>query len=105
MGLHGVRGTEKNLADRRSRDSTSAWQAASSADSAVYFLSPHHRLAHKITRQCLHADWKEAIGSCYGGIVALKIARNGVDVAGVVSFAGGWDAPAPAEVSQNGCLK
>jgi dienelactone hydrolase len=32
-----------------------------------------------------------AIGSCPGGTVALKIARSGADVAGVVSFHGSLD--------------
>lgn len=36
-----------------------------------------------------------AIGYCFGGTVALELARSGADVAGVVSFHGGLDAPNP----------
>lgn len=36
-----------------------------------------------------------AIGYCFGGTVALELARGGADVAGVVSFHGGLDTPNP----------
>lgn len=38
-----------------------------------------------------------AIGFCFGGTSVLELARSGADVAGVVSFHGGLDAPTPAE--------
>jgi len=38
-----------------------------------------------------------AIGFCFGGTSVLELARSGADVAGVVSFHGGLDAPLPAE--------
>jgi dienelactone hydrolase len=38
-----------------------------------------------------------AIGFCFGGTSALELARSGADVAGVVSFHGGLDAPLAAE--------
>lgn len=38
-----------------------------------------------------------AIGYCFGGTAALELARSGADVAGVVSFHGGLDSPAPAD--------
>lgn len=36
-----------------------------------------------------------AIGYCFGGTAALELARAGADVAGVVTFHGGLDAPDP----------
>lgn len=38
-----------------------------------------------------------AIGYCFGGTVVLEMARGGADVAGVASFHGNLDTPAPAE--------
>lgn len=38
-----------------------------------------------------------AIGFCFGGTSVLELARSGADVAGVVSFHGGLDAPLAAE--------
>jgi dienelactone hydrolase len=38
-----------------------------------------------------------AIGYCFGGTGALELARSGAPVAGVVSFHGGLDSPAPAD--------
>lgn len=38
-----------------------------------------------------------AIGYCFGGTGVLELARDGADLAGVVSFHGGLDAPADAE--------
>ncbi|WP_224242345.1 dienelactone hydrolase family protein [Hyalangium gracile] len=38
-----------------------------------------------------------AIGFCFGGTSVLELARSGSDVAGVVSFHGGLDAPTPAD--------
>jgi dienelactone hydrolase len=38
-----------------------------------------------------------AIGYCFGGTTVLELARSGADVAGVVSFHGGLDSPAPAD--------
>lgn len=37
-----------------------------------------------------------AIGYCFGGTTVLELARSGADIAGVVSFHGGLDAPLPA---------
>ena len=36
------------------------------------------------------------IGYCFGGTVALELARSGADIAGVVTFHGGLDTPTPA---------
>ena len=38
-----------------------------------------------------------AIGYCFGGTTVLELARSGADIAGVVSFHGGLDSPAPAD--------
>ena len=38
-----------------------------------------------------------AIGYCFGGTVALELARSGADIAGVVSFHGNLSTNAPAE--------
>lgn len=38
-----------------------------------------------------------AIGYCFGGTAALELARSGADLAGVVSFHGALDSPAPAD--------
>lgn len=38
-----------------------------------------------------------AIGYCFGGTVALELARSGADIAGVVSFHGGLDTPRPED--------
>jgi dienelactone hydrolase len=37
-----------------------------------------------------------AIGYCFGGMTVLELARGGGDLAGVVSFHGGYDTPLPA---------
>jgi dienelactone hydrolase len=44
-----------------------------------------------------------AIGYCFGGTTALELARSGAEVAGVVSFHGGLDSPAPADGKQIRC--
>jgi len=38
-----------------------------------------------------------AIGYCFGGTTVLELARSGARVAGVVTFHGGLDSPAPAD--------
>lgn len=38
-----------------------------------------------------------AIGYCFGGTVALELARSGAAIAGVVSFHGGLDSPDPSD--------
>jgi dienelactone hydrolase len=38
-----------------------------------------------------------AIGYCFGGTTVIELARNGADIAGIVSFHGGLDSPAPAD--------
>jgi dienelactone hydrolase len=38
-----------------------------------------------------------AIGYCFGGTVALELARSGAEVAGTVSIHGGLDTPTPAD--------
>ncbi len=41
-----------------------------------------------------------AIGYCFGGTTALELARNGADVAGVVSFHGALNTPSPDDAKQ-----
>lgn len=41
-----------------------------------------------------------AIGFCFGGTVALELARSGAELAGVVSFHGGLNTPDPADARQ-----
>ncbi|HEY1555003.1 MAG TPA: dienelactone hydrolase family protein [Kofleriaceae bacterium] len=38
-----------------------------------------------------------AIGYCFGGTTVLELARSGAPVAGIVTFHGGLDSPAPAD--------
>ena len=44
-----------------------------------------------------------AIGYCFGGTVALELARSGADIAGVVSFHGGLDTPNTADAKNIRC--
>jgi len=41
-----------------------------------------------------------AIGYCFGGTTVLELARNGAEIAGVVSFHGGLDTPDPADAKR-----
>ena len=41
-----------------------------------------------------------AIGYCFGGTAVLELARSGADLAGVVSFHGGLDTPAPQDAKK-----
>lgn len=41
-----------------------------------------------------------AIGYCFGGTAVLELARSGANVAGVVSFHGALDTPAPADAKR-----
>jgi dienelactone hydrolase len=48
----------------------------------------------EIKKQTLvNSDKISAIGYCFGGTVALELARSGADIKGVVSFHGGLDTP------------
>jgi dienelactone hydrolase len=44
-----------------------------------------------------------AIGYCFGGTTVLELALSGADIAGVVSFHGGLDAPSPADAKNIKC--
>jgi dienelactone hydrolase len=52
-----------------------------------------------------HVDPKRiaAIGYCFGGTTVLELARSGADIAGVVSFHGGLDTPAPGDAKNIKC--
>jgi len=45
----------------------------------------------------VNTDKISAIGYCFGGTVALELARSGADINGVVSFHGGLDTPNPED--------
>ena len=45
--------------------------------------------------EVVFSDKIAAIGYCFGGTVALELARSGADIKGVVSFHGGLDTPNP----------
>ena len=44
-----------------------------------------------------------AIGYCFGGTAVMELALSGADIAGVVSFHGGLDAPNPADAKNIKC--
>ncbi len=44
-----------------------------------------------------------AVGYCFGGTTVIELALSGADVAGVVSFHGGLDAPSPADAKNIKC--
>ena len=44
-----------------------------------------------------------AIGYCFGGFVALELARSGADIAGTVVFHGALDTPTPADAKNIKC--
>lgn len=44
-----------------------------------------------------------AIGYCFGGTAVIELALSGADIAGVVSFHGGLDAPNPADAKNIKC--
>lgn len=58
------------------------------------------RVNAALTELRKHADPKRiaAIGYCFGGTTVLELARSGADIAGVVSFHGGLDAPLAGQI-------
>lgn len=50
-----------------------------------------------LAQKNVNKDQMLAIGFCFGGTTVLELARSGAPVAGVVSFHGGLDSPAPAD--------
>jgi dienelactone hydrolase len=48
-------------------------------------------------QKLVNPDKIAAIGYCFGGTVALELARSGADIKGIVSFHGGLDTPDPAD--------
>jgi dienelactone hydrolase len=61
--------------------------------------------ALEVLKKNEHVDPKRiaAIGYCFGGTTVLELARSGADVAGVVSFHGGLETPAPADAKNIKC--
>lgn len=75
-------------------------------------LSRKHKNDRALTRARVTAalDWIKqhklvdstkiaAIGYCFGGMVALELARSGADVRGVVTFHGSLDTPTPGDAN------
>jgi dienelactone hydrolase len=58
-----------------------------------------------VLRQQALVDHKHvaAIGYCFGGTSVIELARSGADLAGIVSFHGGLDSPAPADGKKITC--
>lgn len=59
-------------------------------------------LAVNELRKFKNVDKKKvaAIGFCFGGTVALELARSGADILGAVSFHGGLDTPNPKDAEK-----
>ena len=60
-------------------------------------------LAHVRSRADADSARVAAIGYCFGGTMALELARSGADIDGAVSFHGGLSTPAP--VGEPGVIK
>jgi dienelactone hydrolase len=58
-----------------------------------------------VLRADKHVDPKRiaCIGYCFGGMVALELARSGADIAGVVVFHGALDTPTPQDAKNIKC--
>lgn len=76
------------------------WAGAAKKDNALF--RDRATLAIETLRAQPQVDKSRiaATGYCFGGTVALEMARAGADLKGVVSFHGGLDTPEPAEQGQ-----
>jgi len=74
-----------------------AWSSKVHGDPAV--LRARAQAAFDVLAKDPHVDRTHiaAIGYCFGGTVALELARSGADLAGVVSFHGGLGTANPAD--------
>lgn len=83
----------------RPRSPEDAKKASSKFKNDRQLLRKRVNLALTELRKSSHVNTKKvaAIGYCFGGTTVLELARSGADVAGVVTFHGGLDSPAPAD--------
>lgn len=88
-------------ADTRPKDNAEAGRAAAPLREDRPELRKRMRRAVEVLagaagRAPLDADRIGAFGYCFGGTAVLELARDGADVAGVVSLHGGLGSPLPA---------
>ena len=69
-------------------------------DRALYRRRLNLGLEQPRTRNGVAPDKLAAIGYCFGATGVLEMARSGAAVAGVVSFHGRLDSPAPEDAKQ-----
>ncbi len=81
------------------KDSAEAGKLATALRSDRPLMRARAQAALETLRKSPLCDPKRvaAIGYCFGGGVALELARSGADVAGVVSFHGNLDTPNPGD--------
>jgi len=81
----------------KDRDEASKQAGTYKKDRALMRKRVNAGLAALLARKEVDASKTAAIGYCFGGTTVLELARSGAKVAGVVSFHGGLDSPAPAD--------
>lgn len=81
----------------RPADQKEAGQLATAYKSDRPLLRSHIQAAYDYVRGLQQAEGKKIVvmGYCFGGTTALELARNGAELAGVVSFHGGLSNPTP----------
>jgi dienelactone hydrolase len=70
------------------------------ADRALMRARAQAGLEELLSREIVDPARIAAIGYCFGGGVALELARSGAEIAGVVSFHGNLDTPDPKDAEQ-----
>ena len=83
----------------RPKDAKEAAEQASIYRSDRQLMRERAKAGLEELRKCKFVDPKRiaAIGYCFGGGVALELARSGADISGVVSFHGNLDTPHPED--------
>jgi dienelactone hydrolase len=83
----------------RPRDPTEAGAEAGKYKNDRALLRARVRAGLEVLARQERTDPKRmaAIGYCFGGTTVLELARNGADLAGVVSFHGGLSSPTPGD--------
>lgn len=79
------------------RDEAGQWAGSYKKDRPLLRARTSAGLAALKAQPGVAAGKVAAIGYCFGGTAVLELARSGADVAGVVSFHGGLDTPAPQD--------